>query len=148
MSILDSIEYVSENTNIYNIFCIKCNKRNNFEKKSSIHLTENSLILLNRGMEQKEIIDEIKINNIKIKINESLILNGIIMNNKNSIYNINGLIAYDTEKLEHIGYSINPINKKWYKYIEEKIIPGQLNDFINEFIYNIFPVIFFYRHEE
>ena len=148
LSILDCIEYASENKNIYNVFCNKCNKRNNFEKKSSIHSTGNSLILLNRGMEKKEIIDEIKINNIKIKINESLNLNGIIVNNKNTIYNINGLIVYDTEKLEYIAYSKNPINKKWYKYIEEKIIPVQLNDFINEFNYKKFPAIFFYRHEE
>ena len=147
LSVLDCIKYTSEYKNKYNVFCIKCHKKNNIETKSSIYSYGNTLILLIRGLEKKEIINEIQNNKIKIKINESFKLYNL-MKNKYSYYTLHSLILYDTEKLEYIAYSINPINKKWYKYMKDEILEIKLNDFINEYDFKIFPVIFFYINEK
>ena len=144
VSILDCINLASEQKNIYNVFCNNCNRKNNFKKISTIYSSSKTLILLIREIEKKEVINEITKHQIKIKINESL--NIYKQTNKSKpLYSLYGLISYDTGKLEYIAYSINPINKKWYKYAKEKIVPIELKDFINEYDFHIFPVILFYR---
>ena len=147
ISIVDCINYVSEEKNIYNIFCTNCKRRNNFIKKSVIYSLANSLIFLIRGMEKKEVVNDIKSYQIKIKIDENLNLFDYAKNKKISYY-LNGLIAYDIEKLEYIAYSISPIDKKWYKYSKDNIISMDLKDFINENDFKKFPVILFYNFEK
>ncbi len=143
LSILDCIKYRIEKENIYNIFCKNCNTKTNFEKQSSILLTRKSIIFLNRGFEKNKIINAMNSNNIRIKINEKLDLSNLT-GIKNSVYYLNGLILYNIVELEYIAYSINPTNKKWYKYIKEKIISIELKDFINEYDSKLFPAILFY----
>ena len=132
-----------EKENVYNIFCKNCNTKTNFEKQSSILLTRKSIIFLNRGFEKNKIINAMNSNNIRIKINEKLDLSNLT-GIKNSVYYLNGLILYNIVELEYIAYSINPTNKKWYKYIKEKIISIELKDFINEYDSKLFPAILFY----
>lgn len=144
LTILNCIKYSLETENLYNVFCEKCDMMTNIEKKSSIQLCGNSLIFLFRGIEKIENINNIKNNGIKLKIEEKLNLPNLI-GNSNYIYTLNGLISYNIEESEYIAYSIDPFNRKWYKYIKEDIIAVELNDFINEYELKIFPVILFYR---
>ena len=67
---------------------------------------------------------------------------------ENTFYSINGLVLYDTEKLEYIAYSISPIDKKWYKYTKENIIPMDLKDIVKEYDFQLFPAILFYQFEK
>ena len=147
ISINDCINYASEEKNIFNIFCNNCNRRTNFIRKSTIYTSQNNLIFLIRDMEKKEVINDIKSYQIKIKINENLNLFDNAKN-KNSFYSLNGLILYDTQKLEYIAYSISPIDNKWYKYSKDNIISVDIKDFINEYDFQLFPVIIFYRFEK
>jgi ubiquitin C-terminal hydrolase len=144
LTILNCIKYSLETENLYNVFCEKCDMMTNIEKKSSIQLCGNSLIFLFRGIEKIENINNIKNNGIKLKIEEKLNLSNLI-GISNYIYALNGLISYNIEESEYIAYSIDPFNRKWYKYIKEDIIAVELNDFINEYELKIFPVILFYR---
>ena len=104
------------------------------------------MIFLIRGIEKKEVINDIRNYQIKIKINESFNLFDKAKNKK-SFYSLNGLILYDTEKLEYIAYSISPFDKKWYQYSKENITPMDLKDFINENNFKLFPAILFYKLE-
>jgi hypothetical protein len=144
ISVLDCIKYTSGKKDIYNIFCYNCNKKNNFERISSIYYSSKYLLFLIRGMENKGFINKIKCNNINIKIDDKL---DITLGNKNIklIYSLYGLILYDTEKMEYISYSISPTDGKWYKFINESIKQVELNDFINENYIKIFPVILLYK---
>ena len=144
LTIFNCIKYTLEKENLYNVFCEKCDMMTNIEKKSSIQLCGNSLIFLFRGIEKMENINNIKNNGIKLKIEVELNLSNLIGTN-NFIYTLNGLISYNIEESEYIAYSIDPINRKWYKYIKEDIISVEINDFINEYELKIFPVILFYR---
>lgn len=143
ISILDCIKYSSEKKDIYNIFCYNCNKKSNYTKISSIYFSSKYMIFLIRGIENNKLIMKMQNNNIQIKINTSLDLSTIFQNN-NSIYNLYGLIFYDLEKSEYIAYSNSP-NNIWVKYIDEKIIKVQSNDFMNENFYEVFPVILLYK---
>ena len=144
ISVLDCIKHSSGKKDIYNIFCYNCNKKNNFERISSIYFSSKYLLFLIRGMENKGFINKIKGNNINIKIDDKL---DITLGNKNIklIYSLYGLILYDTEKMEYISYSISPTDGKWYKFINESINQVELNDFINENYIKIFPVILLYK---
>ena len=146
ISILDCINLLSEEKNIYNIFCKECNRKNNFNKTSTIYSSNKTLIFLIRGIEKKAVVSELSNCQIKIKINENFNLYNKINKNK-LFYSLYGLISYDTKKLEYIAYCISPINKKWYKFMKEKIKPIELNHFINDYDFQIFPVIIFYRSE-
>ena len=143
ISILDCINIASEEKSIYNIFCENCSRKNNFKKKSTIYSSKKTFIFLIRGLEKKEIINEIRSYQIKIKINENL--NIYKKTNTNKYYSLYGLILYDTEKLEYIAYCINPINKKWYKYTKEEIVFAELNDLLNKNDFQLFPTVLFYR---
>ena len=147
LSIYDCIEYTSQEESIFNIYCNNCKTKNNFSKKFSIHLSQSVLIFLLRGMEKKEIIENMKNDNIKIKVDKDLDLSGLIkLNDKDYLkYTFHGMILYDSKNKEYSAYSINPINAKLYKYIKEIIIIEQ-NDFKNLFDYKHYPVILFYRH--
>jgi len=148
LSIYDCINYTSQEETIFNIYCNKCKTKNNFSKKFSIYLSQSVLIFLLRGMEKKEIIENMKNDNIKIKVDIDLDLSNLIeLKNKGfSKYTFHGMIVYDSEKKEYLAYSISPIDKKLYKYIKEEIIPAEQNDFKNSFDYKLYPVILFYRH--
>ena len=148
VSILDCIAYASEKKKIYNSFCSKCNKKNIFERISSIYLSRSILVLLIRGMEDKKMIEKIINENIKIKINQKLDLSKFIENKNASLFNytLHGVIFYDSEKLEYLAYSISQINERWHKYTNGEIIPCELNNFIDVFDFKTFPVILFYKH--
>ena len=148
LSIYDCIKYTSQEESIFNIYCNNCKAKNNFSKKFSIHLTQNVLIFLLRGMEKKEIIENMKNDNIKIRIDKDLDLTNFIevKDKEFSKYTFHGMILYDPKNKEYLAYSFSPINKKLYKYIKEEIILVKQNDFINLFDYKLYPVILFYRH--
>ena len=84
-------------------------------------------------------------NKIKIEINEKIDLSKFI-ENKNSFfkYTLHALILYDYVKMEYLAYCVSPIDKKWYKYINDIIIPEDVNKY--KFDYKLLPVILFYRH--
>lgn len=148
LSIYDCIKFTSQEEYIFNIYCDKCKTKNNFYKKFSIHVSQSILIFLLRGMEKKEIIENMKNDNIKIKVDIDLDLSNFIAlkDEEFSKYTFHGMILYDSENKEYLAYSISPINKKLYKYIKEQIIQVEQNDFINLFDYKLYPVILFYRH--
>ena len=105
------------------------------------------LILLIRGIEKKETCENIKNNNIKIKIDNFLDLTNVIESkNSNKIFSLYGLIFFDSVNLEYIAFSISPIDQKWYRYINKECRLVELKDFINLSDNNkIFPAILFYK---
>jgi hypothetical protein len=147
-SIYDCIKFTSQEESIFNIYCNNCKTKNNFSKKFSIHVSQSVLIFLLRGMEKKENVENMKNDNIKIRVDKDLNLSDFIkLKDKDySKYTFHGMILYDSENKEYLAYSINPINAKLYKYIKEEIILIEQNDFINLFDYKLYPVILFYRH--
>ena len=149
ISILECIKYVSERKTLFNIFCKKCHKKENFNIESSIYESKKILILILSDIENTKIIQKIKRENIKIKIDQILYLSGLIKSkNGNSFLNyyLFGIILYDTERNIYIAYCLSPIDKKWYKYFNEKINQVELNNFLNEYDFKLLPVILFYRH--
>lgn len=148
VSILDCIKYASEKKKIYNTFCSKCNKKNIFDRTSSIFLSQSVLVLLLRGMEDKNMIKKIINENIIIKINQNLDLSKFIEYKDVSFFNytLHGVIFYDSEKLEYLAYCINKIDERWYKYTNGEINPCELNNFIDVFDFKTFPVLLLYRH--
>jgi ubiquitin C-terminal hydrolase len=148
LSIFDCIKFTSQEESIFNIYCNNCKSKNNFTKKFSIYLSQSVLIFLLRGMEKKEIVENMKNDNIKIRVDKDLDLSDFIeiKDKEHSKYTFHGMILYDPKNKEYSAYSISPINKKLYKYIKEKIILVDQNDFINLFDYKLYPVILFYRH--
>ena len=148
LSIYDCIKFTSQEETIFNIYCNNCKTKNNFSKKFSIHLAQSVLLFLLRGMEKKEIVENMKNDNIKIKVDKDLDLSDFIeVKDKDySKYTFHGMIVYDSQNKEYLAYSISPIDKKLYKYIKEKIILIEQFDFINLFDYKLYPVILFYRH--
>ena len=140
ISVLDCIKYTSEEVKLYNIFCDKCNTKNAFKKISSIALSSKYMIFLIRGIENKY-INKIRDNQIQIHINKKL-----EFENNKYLYTLYGFILYDSEKLEYISYCICPYSKKWYKYIREEINSVELNAFIYDYSYKLFPVILIYEH--
>ena len=150
LSILDCINYLSERATLFNIYCRNCHQKTNFMKDSHIFLTQKVFIVLLKEMENKEYINRIKNEKIKIKINESLDLSNIVKYKSNYAmlrYNIHGMVMFDSEKLEYIAYTINQIDGKWYKYIKENAFQAELKDFINIYDFKTFPVILFYKKE-
>ena len=151
LSIMDCINYLSERATLFNIYCRNCHQKTNFMKDSHIFLTQKVFTILLREMDNIEYIKAIKNEKIKIKINESLDLSNIVKykkKNSSLIYNINGIVMFDSEKLEYIAYTINQQNGKWYKYVKENVVQVELTDFINIYDFKIFPVILFYKQEE
>ena len=135
---------------LYLIYIVE-HQKTNFMKDSHIFLTQKVFTILLREMENIEYIKAIKNEKIKIKINESLDLSNIVKYKKKNaslIYNINGIVMFDSEKLEYIAYTINQQNGKWYKYVKENVVQVELTDFINIYDFKIFPVILFYKQEE
>ena len=93
---------------------------------------------------------KIKSEKIKIIINESLDLTNIVKYKPANVhlkYNIHGLVMFDSEKSEYIAYTINQLDRKWYKYVKENAFQVELKDFINIYDFKTFPVILFYRQE-
>ena len=148
LSIYDCIKFTSQEESIFNIYCNKCKTKNNFSKKFSIHLSQSVLIFLLRGMEKKEIVENMKNDNIKIRVDKDLDLSKFLeLKYKDySKYTFHGMILYEPENKEYLAYSISPINAKLYKYIKDKIIQVEQNDFEKLFDYKLYPVILFYRH--
>ena len=148
ISILNCIEYESREETLYNVFCVKCKKKNNFEKESSIYFSSSVLILLLSGIENNKIIKNIKNENIKIKVDENLDLSNLIKYKQAPYlkYTLHGIILYNSEKMEYFAYCTSPINGKWYKYIKEEIHQAEIKDILILYDFKIFPVILFYRH--
>lgn len=143
ISIFECIKFASEEQTLYNKFCEKCNKKNNFTKISNIYSSSKYLILLLRGIEKTEIMN----NKIKIKIDQHLDLSNFIKSNSScKVYSLYGIIFYDSINSEYISYSICPFDNKWYLYINEEIRPAELKNIINIKDYKIYPVILFYKH--
>ena len=145
ISIYDCIKYASDKKTLYNVFCKNCNKKNNIDITSTIYLSQNLLIFLLRGIENRKNINDMYNNNIKMKINEEINLSDLV-ENKNSYlkYTLHALILYDCAKMEYLAYCVSPIDKNWYKYLKDSIIPEDINKY--KFDYNLLPVILFYRH--
>ena len=143
LSVLDCLKYASDKKIIYNIFCDKCNKNYNFQKISSIVLSSKYIIFLIGAMDNK-LINKIKEDNIIIHINKELDFSKLFDNNT-SFYTLYGFIVYDLEQLEYIAYCISPYNKKWYKYVKDKILSVELTDFIYNCNYKLIPVILLYE---
>ena len=144
LSLFNCIKYSLEKIYRYNIFCFNCNKKDNFERTSSIENSSNNLIFLNR-IENTEIINKIKDTNFKFQLNNIIDLSKVIKNNSNSVYHLNGVVLYNSQNLEYIAYSYNSFHKKWYKYEKDNIIPIEFNIFDYEYDYKLFPVIFFMK---
>ena len=84
-------------------------------------------------------------NKITNDINENIDLSKLVENQNSFLrYTLHALILYDCEKMEYIAYCVSPIDKKWYKYINDSIIPEDVCKY--KFDYKLLPVILFYRH--
>ena len=149
ITIHDCIKYASEKQTLYNIFCDQCNKKTNKDGTSTIYLSTNVLILLLRGIEKEENIDDMKNNKISIQIDQDIDISDLVEDKRSyKKYTLHELILYNIEKKEYFAYCVSPIDSKWYEYNDENIRQVEFNYFIDLINYKNVPVILFYRHLE
>ena len=140
LSIKKCIEYNLEPEILYNVYCPSCDKKTNLERKNLIYpLSDNIIILLN-GIEQQNIMDSMKENNIIITIDKVLELPlDKFLNGMKRRYKINSVIYYDFNNKSYINYCYH--NNIWIRYSENNITERQSDEFLNS---EKFPVVIFY----
>lgn len=134
LTIKNCLDYLKEEEILYNVYCHSCDKKTNFERKSTIYSTSDSIIFLLNGIEQENTIKTILDKNIKIKLDQNLELNNIK-------YVINSVIYYNIANKNYMNYCYN--NGKWVKYWDNKI-SIEKNDFLNKLDMKFVPVVLFY----
>lgn len=148
-SIKDCINYHFEKQTMYNVFCEKCDDKRDFTVELTFNFGPPCLILILRLNDREDIIEKMKSNDIKIKIDEEINLEGYVKKKEESclIYKLNGAIFFDTKKeLGYIAYCRNRINENWYKFEKDTINKVKNSEVLNigdEGI--LFPVILFYK---
>lgn len=148
-SIKDCINYHFEKQTMYNVFCEKCEEKRDFTVELAFNFGPPSFIFILRLNDREDLIEKMKNNNIKIKIDEELKLDLFVKVKGESslIYQINGAVFYDTKKeLGYIAYVRNNIDDNWYKFEKDtvnKVKSSEVLNISNEGI--LLPVILFYN---
>lgn len=148
-SIKDCIKYHFENQTMYNVFCEKCEEKRDFTVELTFISGPPHFIFILRLNDREDLIEKMKSNDIKIKIDEELKLDLFIKAKDESsiIYKLNGAVFYDIKKeLGYIAYCKNNIDDNWYKFEKDtinKVKNSEVLDISNEGI--LLPVILFYK---
>lgn len=112
--------------------CKKCSIMTNCEIQNIIYEAPTILIFI--------INNKININNIKLLIEERINIGFMVENKKKIIYNLIGII-YNNFENNFSTFCKNPIDKKWYNYVDENVSDS---DFQNISL-NGNPYILFYE---
>ena len=135
LTIRKCLDYNAEQERLYNVYCKSCDKKTNLERQNLIHLLSDNIIILLSGIEQRDIIDLIKENNINIKVDKNLVI-------KTKQYRINSIIYYDVNNKKYLNYCYK--KNKWIKYTYVDIKEEINEDFLNKADINVVPVVIFY----
>ena len=135
LTIRKCLDYNAEQERLYNVYCKSCDKKTNLERQNLIQLLSDNIIILLSGIEQRDIIDLIKENNIIIKVDKNLEIN-------NKQYRINSVIYYDVNNKKYLNYCYK--KNKWIKYTYVDIKEEINEDFLNKADINVVPVVIFY----
>ena len=150
-SIKDCINIHFEKQTIYNVFCEKCEEKRDFTVDLAFNFGPPFFIFILRLNDREDLIEKMKNNDIKIKIDEEIHLDRYIKKGQkqefNLNYKLNGAIFFDTKKeLGYIAYCKNNIDENWYKFEKDTINRVQSSEVLN--ISNegiLLPVILFYN---
>ena len=150
--IKDCINYHFEKQTMYNVFCEKCEDKRDFTVELTFNFAPPLFIFILRLNDREDLIEKMKSNDIKIKIDEEISLYNYIKKSKeqedNFIYKLNGAIFFDTKKeLGYIAYCRNNIDENWYKFEKDtinKVKSSEVLNISNEGV--LLPVILFYKH--
>ena len=135
LTIRKCLDYNAEQERLYNVYCKSCDKKTNLERQNLIHLLSDNIIILLSGIEQRDIIDLIKENNIIIKVDKNLEI-------YKRQYRINSIIYYDVNNKKYLNYCYK--KNKWIKYTYVDIKEEINEDFLNKADINVVPVVIFY----
>ena len=135
LTIRKCLDYNAEQERLYNVYCKSCDKKTNLERQNLIHLLSDNIIILLNGIEQRDIIDLIKENNINIKVDKNLEI-------KTKQYRINSIIYYDVNNKKYLNYCYK--KNKWIKYTYVDIKEEINEDFLNKADINVVPIVIFY----
>ena len=144
LDIKQCIAYNTKKEMLYNVYCHKCDKKTNLERKSKIYSVGNSIIFLLNGIENENIIQLIKKNNINIIIESKLSL--VLNSQYKREYEINSGIYYDYDNKKYINYCFK--NNKWKRYSDNDIKTEKSDNFLSNFNIKMIPVILFYSAKQ
>ena len=151
-SIKDCINIHFEKQTIYNVFCEKCEEKRDFTVDLAFNFGPPFFIFILRLNDREDLIEKMKSNDIKIKIDEEINLDRYVKKDQkqesNLNYKLNGAIFFDTKKeLGYIAYCKNNIDENWYKFEKDtinRVKSYEVLNISNEGI--LLPVILFYNH--
>ena len=148
-SIEDCINIHFEKQTIYNVFCEKCEDKRDFTVDLAFNFGPPFFIFILRLNDREDLIEKMRSNDIKIKIDEEIDLYKYVKKNHESclIYKLNGAIFFDTKKeLGYIAYCRNNIDENWYKFEKDTINKVKSSEVLNISKEGILlPVILFYN---
>ena len=124
------------------LHAIKCDKKTNFERQNLIFSSNDNIIILLNGIQEMNIINSMKENNIFIEIDKILELPLEKVLAKKRQYKINSVIYYDFVYKRYINYCCN--NNIWIRYTANNITEQKSDEFLNNINYNLIPVVIFY----
>ena len=142
LSIKQSIEYNLKPELLFNVYCSSCDKKTNFERQNLIFSSNDNIIILLNGIQEMNIINSMKENNIFIEIDKILELPLEKVLAKKRQYKINSVIYYDFVYKRYINYCCN--NNIWIRYTANNITEQKSDEFLNNINYNLIPVVIFY----
>ena len=145
ISIYDCIKNQTKEEKFYNKYCRNCQKKNIRIKKSIFRVRPNYFIFL-LNLNNKQIIEKLKNDGYKIKIDKALDLDVIIKDSDvNRRYELVGMVVYNNlnNMEEYIAFCFHPIDQNWYKYDINNICKIDIDELLNK--EDILPVILFYK---
>ena len=148
-SIEDCISIHFEKQTMYNVFCEKCDEKRDFSVDLAFNFGPPFFIFILRLNDREDLIEKMRSNDIKIKIDEEINVFSYVKKSQESclIYKLNGAIFFDTKKEKgYIAYCKNNIDDNWYKFEKDtinKVKSSEVLDISNKGI--LLPVILFYN---
>ena len=143
--IYDCIKNQSNEEILYNTYCNICKKKNIIKVQSLIKTSPNYFVFLIK-LNNKEIIENLKNEGLKIKIEKDIDLDEFIKDsNFDSKFELIGMIVYNNinNVEEYISYCIHPIDNKWYKFDINNINQIDIDKLLEA--NDLLPVILFYK---
>lgn len=148
-SIEDCINIHFEKQTMYNVFCEKCDEKRDFSVDLAFNFGPPFFIFILRLNDREDLIEKMRSNDIKIKIDEEINIFRYVKKSQESclIYKLNGAIFFDTKKEKgYIAYCKNNIDDNWYKFEINKINKVQSSEVLNiSKEGSLLPVILFYN---
>jgi len=148
-SIEDCISIHFEKQTMYNVFCEKCDEKRDFSVDLAFNFGPPFFIFILRLNDREDLIEKMRSNDIKIKIDEEINVFSYVKKSQESclIYKLNGAIFFDTKKEKgYIAYCKNNIDDNWYKFEINKINKVQSSEVLNiSKEGSLLPVILFYN---